>query len=191
MTHLFEMGDKCLNYGGIWWQGWCHPPVFPGTSCKLATGHRTCRNAENVIGNDVASGMLPLAVGRQIPTKPVTFCWVGGSIPESTRRIKTNPVSIHWEIHECCASSGSRCETLNRLVYNSRRAVRETLTQINGGAEVQRSSGVFETAVQVVAVNKCSIARQITWICGTIDHLNQSADECECVFFSFRSVTSS
>ena len=91
MTHLFEMGDKCLNYGGIWWQGWCHPPVFPGTSCKLATGHRTCRNAENVIGNDVASGMLPLAVSRQIPTKPVTFCWVGGSIPGINQANQNQP----------------------------------------------------------------------------------------------------
>ena len=146
-THLFEMGDKCLNYGGIRWQGWCHPPLFPGTSCKSPNGHRTFRNAENVIGNDVAWGTLPLAVSRQIPTKPLTFCWVGGSIPGINQANQNQPWSIHWEIHECCASWASRCETLNRLVYNSRRAVRETLTQLNGGAEVQeRSSGVFETA---------------------------------------------
>lgn len=41
------------------------------------------------------------------------------------------------------------------IVYNSRQAVRESLTQIIGVAEVQqRCGGVFETAVEVVAVNK-------------------------------------
>lgn len=65
MIHLFEMGDKCLmeEYDD---KGDVTPPLFPGTCCKSPNGHRTCRNAENVIGNDVAWGMLPLAESRQI-----------------------------------------------------------------------------------------------------------------------------